>query len=467
MNEDDPKAGLPGESSARSEAPAPARSKRSRRRGRKEPEEVVIEDMSHDGRGVTHVDGKTVFVPGALTGERVRVQRVSKRRKHDQAVLLEVLEPSPKRIQPKCEYFSMCGGCALQHLSAQEQIALKGQVLLDNLQRIGGVQAEQVLPPLTGDPWGYRRRARLGVRYVYGKGRVLVGFRERLKPIIADMHSCEVLAPPVGHMLDALSDLIGGLSIRERLAQIEVAVGDKVVALVMRVLDPPTEADLAALHAFCEQRDVDIYLQPGGPDSVYPLRSPARALQYSLPEFDVTLDFLPSDFIQVNGELNRAMVSRALTLLEVSDSDTVLDLFCGLGNFTLPLARRAAHVVGVEGEASLIQRARDNAQRNGLNNASFHVADLSQPIEDLPWAASRYDLLLLDPPRTGAREILPSLKRWRPRRICYVSCHPGTLARDAGIIVNEHGYALAQTGVMDMFAHTAHVESIALFELSQ
>ncbi|MCC7200978.1 MAG: 23S rRNA (uracil(1939)-C(5))-methyltransferase RlmD, partial [Gammaproteobacteria bacterium] len=292
----------------------------------------------------------------------------------------------------------------------------------------------------------------------------LVGFRERASPYIAEIERCHVLADPVGPLVGALGTLIGGLSIRERVPQIEVAIADETVALVFRVLDAPAAADVASLTAFGVAHGIDIWLQPGGYETVAALTPPVRPLTYSLPDFDVTLQFEPCDFVQVNAPLNRLMVARAVSLLDPQPADSVLDLYCGLGNFSLPLARRAASVVGVEGDASLVARARANAERNGLGNVSFHVANLASDLRGSPWLERGYDLVLLDPPRAGAAEVLPAVVAARPRRIVYVSCHPGTLARDAGVLVHEHGYRLTAAGAMDMFPHTAHVESIAVFE---
>jgi 23S rRNA (uracil1939-C5)-methyltransferase len=442
----------------------PAR-KRPRKPYWRDPETVQIDSMSHDGRGVAHIDGKAVFVPRALPGETVIITRRRRHRRHDDAALVEVVTPSADRVEPKCEYFAVCGGCSLQHLAFERQIEAKQQVLSSNFERIGHVTPDEWLAPLTGEPWQYRRRARLGVRWVRAKGRVLVGFRERLKPIVADMHHCEVLAAPVGQLLDPLSAAIGELTVHDRIAQIEVAIGETSTVLVMRNLAPLADDDLRLLAAFQARHGVSICLQPKGPDSVVSLagEAPPR-LHYTLPEFDVRIEFLPSDFVQINGPLNRLMVSHAVELLDVQEGDTVLDLFAGVGNFSLPLARRASRVVAVEGEAALVERLRANAEANGLANLEGHVADLSADITPWPWARRTYDALLLDPSRAGADAVIPMVKYWKPSRICYVSCHPGTLARDAGMLVNDHGYRLRSAGVMDMFPHTGHVESIALFE---
>lgn len=429
-----------------------------------EPETAEIDSLDHDGRGVARIDGKTVFVAGALPGELVRLRRFRRRRRHDEAVMVELLRASPDRVAPRCAHFGECGGCSLQHLSHEAQLEAKGRQVAEDLERIGGVRPDAWLPPLAGPIWGYRRRARLGCKYVVSKGRVLVGFRARGSPQLADLQRCEVLAEPVGDLVAALAHLVGELSIHDRVAQIEVAVGDNATVLVLRVLDPPDEADLAKLRDFQSQHAVELQLQPGGLESVVAIDRPATPLHYDLPELPAGIGFAPTDFVQVNAGLNRLMIERAIELLSPLESDRVLDLFCGLGNFSLPLARRAARVTGVEGDAGLVARARLNAARNGIGNAEFHAADLFADVSQAPWAGCEYELVLLDPPRAGAREVLPVLVASRPRRIVYISCHAGTLARDAGLLVNEHGYRLVAAGIMDMFPHTSHVESIALFE---
>lgn len=426
------------------------------------PFEVEIIDLAHDGRGVARVGGKTVFVADALPGERVTARRVSSRRSHDEAELAAVLRPSPDRVEPRCPHFGVCGGCSLQHLAPAAQLRAKERTLHENLQRLGRVAPAVRWEPVAGPSWGYRRKARLGVRKVDKKGRVLVGFRERRAPLLADMDSCAVLAGDVGAMLPAIGALIGSLSIARRVPQVELAVGDDRRVLVFRVLDPPTAEDLLEFDRFGVEQDVDVWLQPGGNDTARPLREDAGPPHYRLPRFGLEFEFLPTDFVQVNAELNQRAVSRAVELLALQAGEHVLDLFCGLGNFSLALARQGAAVTGVEGDAALVQRARDNAARNGLA-VEFHVANLFEDSRDLPWARRRYDALLLDPPRAGAEAAVGLVPRLRPRRIVYVSCHPGTLARDAGILVHEHGYRLEGAGVMDMFPHTAHVESIALF----
>jgi 23S rRNA (uracil1939-C5)-methyltransferase len=430
--------------------------------GTEECAQVVA--LTHEGEGIVR-EGKTVFIPGALPGETVRFVRARRHRQHDEGRLLEVLEAAPSRVTPRCAHFGVCGGCALQHLSSEAQLALKQTELADNLERLAHVVCPRWLEPLAGPTWGYRRRARLGVKYVAKKGKVVVGFRERNAPYVADLERCEVLSPPVGQWLRPLADLIGSLQIRAQLPQIEVAVADNATALVMRVLAAPSAADRQRLGEFERRYGARIYLQPGGLESIEPLEPSGggEPLRYALPEFDLQMQFQPSDFVQINGAINRALVARAVQLLAPGPHDTVLDLFCGLGNFTLPLARTGARVVGVEGEAALIERARHNAVRNGIANAEFHVADLSQPLEpQLSWLRGPYRQVLLDPPRVGAREVLATVARLAPQRVLYISCHPGSLARDLGVLVHEHGFTLEAAGVIDMFAHTGHVESLAL-----
>jgi 23S rRNA (uracil1939-C5)-methyltransferase len=421
----------------------------------------TVAGLTHAGEGVVH-GGKTAFVAGALPGEVVRFRRTARHRQHDEAQLLEIISAAAARVQPRCAHFGVCGGCALQHLEPAEQLALKEQQLRENLERVARVSPERWLPPLTGPVWGYRRRARLGAKFVRKKGRALVGFRERAAPYVAELERCEVLAAPAGGLINPLARLLDTLAIREQLPQIEVAVADNATALVLRVLASPTAEDLARLRAFAHAHGVRIYLQTGGLESVVPLEPYATALEYRLAPFDLTLAFAPTDFIQVNAAVNAALVARAVELLAPGPAARVLDLFCGLGNFTLALARHAQAVVGVEGEAALIARARANAAANGLGNAAFHVADLCAPVGEFPWMRAGYTHVLLDPPRTGARELLPALAALAPERLLYISCHPGSLARDLGVLVHEHGMRLEAAGVVDMFAHTAHVESVAL-----
>jgi 23S rRNA (uracil1939-C5)-methyltransferase len=435
-------------------------------RARRQPETATIVSVTHDGRGIADTSGKKVFIAGALRGEEVRFVRRKSRRNFDEAELLDVIKASPERVTAKCAAFGRCGGCALQHISIEQQRAIKSDTLRDNLERIGRVEPGRWLEPLIGPAWNYRRRARLAVKDVSAKGRVLVGFRERHAPFITDMHRCEVLAAPVGTLIDPLSEMVGRLSIRARLPQIEVAVADNATALVFRVLDPPTVDDLDELRRFGDEFGLRIYLQPAGPDSVSLLHPAAEdeSLYYQLPEFDTRIEFEPVDFVQVNGDINRAMVGRAIELLDPDRQDRVLDLFCGIGNFSLPLARHCGEVLGVEGEATLVQRAAVNAAGNAIGNAEFRQANLAAIDGTEPWLQGPWDRLLLDPSRNGAAEVVKSIGRIDPARIVYVSCHPGTLARDASALVTEAGYALEAAGIIDMFPHTAHVESIAVFK---
>lgn len=411
------------------------------------------------------MDGKAVFIDGALPGEEVSFVYTLIKRDFAEGRADQILSPSPERIAPRCPHFGVCGGCSLQHLDENKQIQAKQDLLLDQFRRLGKVEPGQIWPPLTGPAWQYRHKARLGVKWVAKKGKVLVGFREKASAFVADLSACPVLHPRVGEHLHDLSAMIESLTVKDKLPQIEVAVGDGRAALVFRVLEPPVEEDVEILRGFARQFGFDIYLQPQGPDSVYALWPETPSLlNYRLPAYGIEFRFQPTDFTQVNVAINRDMVARVLDLLDPQPNEEVLDLFCGIGNFTLPLARKAAKVTGVEGSAQAIDRARLNAAENGLGNVEFQVADLTQPQDASAWASRRYDKVLLDPSRAGAMEILSYAGKWKASRIAYVSCNPSTLARDAGILVHEHGYRLVAAGVMDMFPHTSHVESIAWFE---
>jgi 23S rRNA (uracil1939-C5)-methyltransferase len=441
---------------------------RSRRIVSEVEEIATVASLTHDGEGVVR-QGKTAFVAGALPGERIRFRRTRRHRQHDEAELLEVLEPSASRVVPRCAHFGICGGCVLQHLSADAQLEAKQTELRDNLERMGKVSPREWLAPLRGPVWNYRRRARLGSKFVIKKDRVVVGFRERLAPYVAELQRCEVLAAPVGEMIAPLAAMLNGLSIRHRIPQIEAAVADNVVALVLRVLDSPSADDLMRLREFATAHSVRFYLQTGGLDSVSPLDGapgePQEALRYGLPDFDLKLEFTPTDFVQINAQINQALVARAVELLDLAPGSSVLDLYCGIGNFTLALARNSGRAVGVEGDKGLVDRARHNAGLNEVRNAEFHVADLARPLEPtLPWLRQSYTHVLLDPPRAGASEVLASISRLNPQRVLYISCHPGSLARDLGSLVHEHGMSLVAAGVLDMFPHTTHVESLAILE---
>ncbi|MEO7773321.1 MAG: 23S rRNA (uracil(1939)-C(5))-methyltransferase RlmD [Steroidobacteraceae bacterium] len=425
----------------------------------------IVASLNTDGFGVIR-DGKAAFIAGALPGEQIRYQRMRQHSKYDEAQLLEVLQPAAERVVPGCRFFGVCGGCALQHMDPVAQLAAKQVELQEALRRIGQVEPAQWLAPLQGPVWHYRRRARLGAKYVRARERVLVGFRERLSGLVAAIDSCEVLAQPVGDLLAPLGAMLTTLSIRDRVPQIEVAIGDNQTGLVVRVLDPPSEQDLQTLVEFERTYGLRLFLQPGNAESVVPLSPGDPSLSYRLPQWDLTLQFRPTDFIQINPAINRTLIAKVIDQLQLDGQSQVLDLFCGLGNFTLPIARHAANITGVEGDAGLVQRGRDNATANGLANVEFNVADLSKlelnASMQAQWQKSRYSHVLLDPPRTGAREILPLVAQVRPRRVVYVSCHPGSLARDVGILVNELGFRLEAAGAIDMFPHTTHVESIAV-----
>jgi 23S rRNA (uracil1939-C5)-methyltransferase len=428
----------------------------------------VVADLTHDAEGVVReaeAGGKIAFVAGALPGERIRFRRRGFHKSHDEADLIEILEPSPHRVTPRCAHFGVCGGCALQHMDPGAQIEAKQKELASNLERIGNVTPAEWLPPLLGPHWNYRRRARLSSRFVTKKDRSLVGFREKQGRYVADVQRCEVLAEPVASLVGTLADLLTGMERRASIPQIEVALSDGERVLVVRVLDPLPEADLDKLREFERTHGLRILLQPGGLDTIAPLTPGEVDLHYRLDDFDLKLEFGPTDFVQVNAAINQAMVDRAIELLEVGPSDRVLDLYCGLGNFTLPLARRARAVVGVEGEAGLIGRARANARLNGISNAEFVVADLSvAPDITIPWMRGGFDQVLLDPPRVGAREVLSAVAHLAPRRVVYISCHTGSLARDLGVLTHDHGFRLRAAGVLDMFPHTTHVESVAVLD---
>ncbi len=437
---------------------------------RPEAETARIATATHDGRGIAALPGKKVFIAGALPGEVVRFQRRKRRRNRDEAELLEVLESSSARTEPRCAVYGTCGGCWLQHTSDEEQREIKRKALEDNLQRIGRVEPARWLEPIHDDSedgsWNYRRRARLAVKDVSGKGRVLVGFRERHKPYITDMHRCEILARPVDGLIDPLSELVGKLSIRKRLPQVEVAVADNAVSLLFRVLDPPTDNDRREFRDFAAAHGVRVLLQPGGLDSVEPLypEPPLEALRYALPEFDITIEFEAFDFVQINARVNERMVSEAIRLLDVGADERVLDLFCGIGNFSLPLARNASEVLGIDGEAHQVERAASNAALNSIANCEFRRADLSKLDGSESWFKAGWDKVLLDPARSGAAAVANAIDRTGAARIVYVSCNPGTLARDAATLVSAKGYSLETAGIIDMFPHTGHVEAMAVFQ---
>jgi 23S rRNA (uracil1939-C5)-methyltransferase len=422
---------------------------------------LTIDALDAEGRGVArNPEGKVVFVEGALPGERAAVRVFQNKRKFDLARATAVLETSSGRRDPRCPHFGVCGGCATQHADERTQMAAKQRWLEDCLERIGSVKPETLLPIVYGPEWGYRHRARLSVRHVASRGGAMVGFRERRSTHVADMRECHVLPEKISLLITPLRHLVNDLSIRERLPQIEVALGDNAAVLVFRHLVPLSELDLALLRQFSETHGVHVWLQPAGPESAHPFHPEASQLYYELPEFGVRIEFRPTEFTQVNFAMNRVLVSRAVRLLDPQPGERIADLFCGLGNFSLPLAARGANVIGFEGVPGLVERARANAAANGLV-AQFEVADLFKG-SIVPFGP--FQKILIDPPREGAVELVKSLPDEWPRRIVYVSCDPATLARDAGVLVHTKGWRLAAAGVVNMFPHTAHVESIALFE---
>lgn len=427
--------------------------------------EAHIESLTLEGQGVARIDGKAVFIEGALPGETVAFRYTSYKQKHDEGKVETLLVPSSERVEPKCAHFGVCGACTWQHIALDAQIQHKQQAMLNNLKHIGKVEPESVFEPLVADGWAYRRKARLGVRWVKAKGKALVGFREKDGRFLADLSRCEILHPTLGEHLTDFQDLITGLEARETIPQIEVAVGDNATALVVRHMEPLSDSDRTQLLEFAREFNYQLYLQPKGPDTVHCIYPQSPELYYEHPQFNTRVKFAPLDFFQVNQVLNRKMVVRALELLAPQPTDTVLDLFCGLGNFTLPLARQAAEVIGVEGDMAMVERARAAAHANDIHNTDYYACNLMA--EDLgrePWLKRRYDKILLDPPRAGAKEVIAQMGKLKASRIVYVSCDPATLARDAGELVHTHGYCLVGAGVMDMFPHTSHVESIAVFE---
>lgn len=429
-----------------------------------DPVKATIESLAHDGRGVSHVDGKVIFIDEALPGEELEFIYTDSRKDYAEGKVATLHSRSPDRDEPACPHFGRCGGCSFQHVKDDRQIIIKQDLLAEQFQRIGKVTVAEFWEPLKGPYWGYRRKARMGVKHVAKKGRVLVGFRERRNPFLAEIESCKVMHPIVGEKLMDLSAMIGELSIKDKIPQIEVAIGDEDCVLAFRVLEPATDEDKEIMRAFGQQHNISMCLQSKGPDTIKPIEGDPEVIPtYSLPDQGITFHFKPAMFTQVNYEINRQMVNRVMQEMDFNEQDRVLDLFCGLGNFTLPIATKAGHVVGIEGDQPLVNHAKENARLNQINNVEFFVVDLSKDVSDQAWARQKYNKVMLDPSRAGASEVLYQLKKWEPELIMYVSCNPSTLARDAGILVNELGYTLVKAGVMDMFPQTGHVESIALF----
>lgn len=427
---------------------------------------VDIESIDQEGRGIAHHEGKVIFIEGALTGERVTYSSYRKKPSFEIALVTGILKESFMRVQPKCVHFGVCGGCSMQHLEPRAQVAVKQRILEDNLARIGKVKPETMLPPIHGLPWGYRQRARLSVRHVIKKGKTLVGFHEKRSSFVADMSRCEIMPPKISGLLPLLAELIDGLSVRERLPQIEVACGENVDVLVLRIMQPLTASDEAALRVFADTHDIQFWLQTKGPETVHPFHPPvAPQLTYSLPEFGIEMPFAPTEFTQVNHQLNRVMVHRAIRLLAPQPGERIADFFCGLGNFTLPIAKSGAQVLGIEGSQALVKRALQGAAHNGLTaNTEFQAMNLFEMDEAGLAKLGRFDRWLVDPPRDGAIELVKAITpETAPGLIVYVSCNPATLARDAEVLVHAKGYKLKEAGVMNMFPQTSHVESIAVF----
>jgi len=485
--------------------------RRNRQKSRQNPADnpilnATIESLDQEGRGVAHVVGKTIFIDGALPNEKVTYQAQHIKPSYEVANTIEVLRQSNLRVTPKCPHFGLCGGCKLQHLDVNAQVAAKQRLLENDLWHIGKVKAHNILPPLYGPSWGYRHKARLSVKYVEKKERVLVGFNEKATRYVADMNSCEVLVPAVSELIAPLQEMIVQLSIRNQLPQIELAVGEPdasskaVIVLIFRIMAALSTHDETLFKNFADAHHVQIWTQTKGPDTIKPFYvtgglKASPVLAYSLPEFDLVYPFKPNEFTQVNPQINRVMIRRAMQLLKPKAGENIADFFCGIGNFTLPIARSGATVLGLEGLANLVERANESAQLNGISQVKFGVADLFKMTEESLAELGKFDKWLIDPPRDGAFELVKSLKNAvhldniqadalevkihfgseasknaraefeNPNVIVYVSCNPATLARDAGVLVHEKGYTLSAAGVINMFPHTAHVESIALFSL--
>lgn len=423
---------------------------------------VVVESLSHDGRGIARIDGKVVFIEGVLPGERADIRILRRYQRYDEAELSALVTTSPERRDPDCPHFGICGGCSLQHLPPELQIHAKQNTLAEQLKRIGKVEPAEWLAPLAGPVWGYRRRARLGVRLVASKGGVFVGFREKRRSHLVNLDTCSVLDPAMAALLIPLRELVAQLSCADCIPQIELAVGDNASAVVFRHIVPLTAEDELKLRLFGEQHHVQIFSQVGAPDTLKPVwPATPEPLLYQLPD-GTAIQFQPTDFIQVNAQINAKMVDQAMQLLDLQAADSVLDLFCGLGNFTIPLARRSLRVLGIENDAALVDGARRNAARNGLSNIEFRAANLFGTAA--PWSDWAFNKLLIDPPRNGAIETIKQLREPLPERVIYVSCYAATLARDAQYLVHTLGYRLRSVGIMDMFPHTHHVEAMALFE---
>ena len=429
---------------------------------------TTITGTSHDGRGIAVLaDGKTTFISGALQGEVVAFKLTKKHSRYNEGETTEVINPSRVRTLPACEHFGVCGGCSMQHMTMDSQIHVKQKILIDQLKHFGRVEAEEILAPISGNPFGYRRKARLGLRYVKKKNRVLIGFREKATGILADINSCPILHPRVGQHFAALATMVQSLSLFDQIPQLEIAVGDNHAALIFRNMSDMPAEDKQKLATFGAEHQLHIYLQPNLPkpiEKLWPLDNTEK-LHYLLPEYQLEIQFHPLDFTQVNGEINPKLIQQAMILLDPQPDEAVLDLFCGLGNFTLPIARFAKAVVGIEGSHEMVKRAQENAVHNDIHNTEFFAANLADIQPARPnWMRRQYDKILLDPSRNGAKEIMATFPVFNARRIVYVSCNPATLARDAGELVHNQGYTLKKVGIINMFPQTSHIEAIALFE---
>lgn len=428
------------------------------------PKEALVEKLSHEGRGVTHIQGKTTFLFNALPQEHVQFRYTQTRSRYDEGKCVNILDKSPHRVTPLCPHFTQCGGCQLQHLDYAQQLRHKINVCQEHLIHQAGLQPDHWLPPLVAHPWQYRSKARLGVKDVPGKGNVLVGFRERNTPYLVEMNSCSVLDPRVGEKIAHLREAFSHLSVKNKIPQIEVAITQKEVALIIRHLVPLPEPDERQLIELCQREHFKLYTQPQGPDSItllYP-KDADFLMSYTLESFSLTLSFHPAGFMQINPTINQQMVSQAIDLLNLNSEDRVLDLFCGVGNFSLPAATRSPYVTGLEGDAVAVSLATHNAEKNHLPHCKFFSQNLFEITGHEPWLQSTYDKVILDPPRTGAQEVIAWVHRLQPTRIVYVSCNPITFARDAKLLC-DHGYRLSTAGIMDMFPQTHHAEIMGLF----
>jgi len=437
--------------------------RRSRNQLPQEPVELVIEDLSHDGRGVAKWNEKVVFVQNALPGETVMAKLNRKTRSFNEALATEIQNPSPDRVEPKCEFYTVCNGCSMMHLQEEKQISFKFNTLKNNFHKMSHVEPKEWIAPLTDSHWNYRRRARLSVKWVAAKEKVLVGFREKNGRFVADMNNCHVLEKPLADLLQPLADLFAAMTVKAFIPQVECSMGEPNISIIVRHMKPFSNEDLQLMLDFSHQHDLQVFLQSKGPKTIKPLENYKEPLGFELKSFNLKYEFLPNDFIQVNRKMNEKMIAQALDAMDIQTDDVILDLFCGLGNFTLPMAQKAAEVVGVEGDSQLVERAKHNAQINALDQVHFYEADLTQDHSKSEWFNRPYTKVLIDPPRSGAWEILPLIAETAAKTLIYVSCHPASLARDTDRLVNELGFTLEKAGVMDMFPHTSHVESMAIF----